>query len=161
MQNPYGMGVPPPGGMDYLRPLGHPLGHPLMSLSSSPMDEVQTQLTLLTESLDREMATNKLLETKCEEYLSQLQRSADIIESSREKHSLQIELLNDKLDETEGVIRAERDKRADVEMELERVKEELDRLRGDRREGEGELERARETVCKRDVVVNEQKVRIG
>lgn len=151
---PYGM--MPQGQLDYLNP-----AHALGSIGNQTMDELQTQLTLLTDSLDRELSTNKLLEQKCEEYLSQLQRSADIIESSREKHALQIDLLNEKLDEAESVIRNERDKRADAEGEADRLKEELDRERGDKREGEGEVERTKEVVCKRDVTINELKVKLG
>lgn len=44
------------------------------------------------QTLDNEISMlrgdNELLENKCEEYLSQLQRSADIIESSKNKHKI-------------------------------------------------------------------------
>jgi chromosome segregation ATPase len=144
------------GQMDFLNP-----SHALGPLANQTMDELQTQLTLLTESLDRELSTNKLLEQKCEEYLSQLQRSADIIESSREKHALQIDLLNEKLDEAEAVIRNERAKRADAETEVDRLREELDKERTGKREGDGELERTKETIYKKDLNINELKVKLG
>merc|ERR1711935_1024448 len=52
---------------------------------------LKRKVDMLNRELDREISNSKLFEKKCEEYLNQLQRSADIIESLRAKHELEVE----------------------------------------------------------------------
>src|SRR3990167_85576 len=87
--------------------------NPLPPLSFE--DPRERELSTLAETLEREVATNKMLEQKCEEYLSQLQRSADIIESSREKHEQEVDHVLEKLEDCERRIAEERDRRREAE----------------------------------------------
>lgn len=52
------------------------------------LKSIERNVAALEQKVDSLVWDNKLLENKCEEYLSQLQRSADIIESTKEKHKI-------------------------------------------------------------------------
>ena len=156
------------GGSSHMMPFGmmpgvqhQDFGMPAGMGMHLPVDELQNQLTLLTDSLDREMATNKLLEQKCEEYLSQLQRSADIIESSRDRHEADVEQWQERLEELENRLSDERNRRRDIEDEASRMRLDLEKVRVDHAVGESEAEKTREILYKRDTTVNELQGRIA
>lgn len=64
---------------------------------------------------------NKLLENKCEEYLSQLQRSADIIEGAKERHTIQIEAYEDKIIELQELLDCEKSASSKLESEIDKL----------------------------------------
>lgn len=133
--------------------------NPLPPLSfEDPRDR---ELSTLAETLEREVATNKMLEQKCEEYLSQLQRSADIIESSREKHEAELDRLLERLDDADRRLHEERERRREAEEDRERTRGELDRVRGEGLGVEGERDAFRENLYRKEATISEQKVRIG
>lgn len=133
--------------------------NPLPPLSFE--DPRERELSTLAETLEREVATNKMLEQKCEEYLSQLQRSADIIESSREKHESEIDRLLERLDDSDRRLQEERERRREAEEERERTRSELDRVRGEGMGVENERDAFRENIYRKEATISEQKVRIG
>lgn len=142
-----------------------PLGMPLDPMFGVPQGNIHQdcdrRLAMMAESIEREKATIQVLESKCEEYLSQLQRSADIIEMSREREDRDRQRFIDREEELESKLEEERNRRQDAEDERDKLRRDIDRLRHDRGEGEGETERIKETLYKRDLTLNEQKVRIG
>ena len=51
-----------------------------------------------------------MLRTKCEEYLGQIQRAADMLEHGKANHDMQLAVLNDKLDDVAAMLRNEQDR---------------------------------------------------
>ena len=47
---------------------------------------------------------------KCEEYLNQIQRSADLIEHSKSSYDTQLTMLNQRLDEVVAMLKEEQDR---------------------------------------------------
>jgi hypothetical protein len=133
--------------------------NPLPPLSFE--DPRERELSTLAETLEREVATNKMLEQKCEEYLSQLQRSADIIESSREKHEQEVDHILERLEDSDRRLHEERERRREAEEERERTRLELERFRGDTVGIEGERDAFRENLYRKEANIGELKVKIG
>lgn len=73
------------------------VGKSSKSKARGELKTIERNVSALEQKVDSLVWDNKLLESKCEEYLSQLQRSADIIESTKEKHKIQIEAYEDKI----------------------------------------------------------------
>lgn len=82
----------------------------------SQIHELNEHVRYLSEGIEKELENNKvisnnqILEQKCEEYLSQLQRSADIIENTKEKNAMQLEHMNERLEDLENSLKAEQDR---------------------------------------------------
>lgn len=127
---------------------------------SASSDEMSAQIAYLTDSLNHEIATNKLLEQKCEEYLAQLQRSADIIENTRQKHDIQMENIMDKLENTENLLSTAQEKVHQLESELDRLDRDLRRERAERESEVGENIATKEVILKKDHTVMEMKSRL-
>ena len=70
---------------------------------------------MLQKELDRESSNSKRQGKKCEKYLSQLQRSADIIESQRSKHSLEIDNYENRLQNISNILEDQKEKNYDLE----------------------------------------------
>lgn len=118
-------------------------------------------MSVLAETVERERATIGVLETKCEEYLSQLQRSADIIELGREREDRERQRLEDKIEDLERRLEEERARRIGAEDERDNSRRQLERARDEKGEGEGEIEKIRESLYKKEVTINDQKTKIG
>ena len=82
---------------------------PQYSDNSITIEELKHQIVYLTDTLNHETSTNKILENKCEEYLLQLQRSADIIESAKNKHDAYVDQTNSILEEKDMDLSSMRD----------------------------------------------------
>lgn len=130
-------------------------------MGAGPHADCERRLGVLAETVDRERATISILEAKCEEYLSQLQRSADIIEIGREREDRDRNRYEEKIDDLERRLEEERLRRESIEEERDSFRRHLDRLSEEKGEGEGEIEKVKETLYKRDLSINEQKTRIG
>ena len=102
----------------------------------------------LNSELDQEFENNRVLEQKCEEYLNQLQRSADIIENAKERQKMEFERMEDRLVDLEDALAAERTKASDFENENRRLKEDLDILKKDRDGDTHEFDRLRDDIIK-------------
>ena len=76
----------------------------------NPFEMFQEQIEQLNEALERETKNSKALAQKCEEYLGQIQRSADILENSKEKHDLQLSHIGERLDDVENLLKIEQEK---------------------------------------------------
>jgi len=79
------------------------------------LDDLKDQIEQVNEALERETENGKLLTKKCEEYLNQIQRSADILQNVKEKHDIQVATLNDRLDEVESMLKQEQE-RVDLKL---------------------------------------------
>ena len=123
--------------------------------------ECERRLAAMAETVERERGTVGMLEAKCEEYLGQLQRSADIIELGREREDRDRRRLEDKIEDLERKIDDERARREAAEDDREALRRQLDRMLDEKGDGESEMEKIRETLVKRDVTINEQRTRIG
>lgn len=145
-----------------MMPLGMPMdafmGHQGMG---GPHTDCERRISAMAETIERERATIQVLESKCDEYLTQLQRSADIIEMSREREDRERHRHADKAEDLADRLEAERSRRQAAEEDRDQARRELERLREERGEGEGEAEKVREALYKKELTVNEQKIRVG
>ena len=80
---------------------------------------------IFNQELDREVNNSKILEKKCEEYLSQLQRSADIIESLRAKHNLEIDNYENRLQNISDILKDQKEKNYDMEEINQKLNDEI------------------------------------
>lgn len=93
------------------------------------VEELQEKMKILNEDYELEVKNNKMLEDKCEEYLNQLQRSADIIESSKEKNKAQLEVLDERIQTMEEIALEEKKRNESLIFENDRLRAELVNLR--------------------------------
>lgn len=85
------------------------------------VDVLAEQVEMMSDELQRETQNNKVLEGKCEEYLGQLQRSAEIIEEMRASHENNIAGLEDKVREIQSVLRETHERLLNSEEETRKV----------------------------------------
>ena len=148
--------------MQGMMPLGMHMDNFMASQSMGGVHgDCERRLSVMAETIERERATIQVLESKCDEYLTQLQRSADIIEMSREREDRDRQRYAEKEDDMEERLEDERARRQAAEEERDRLRREMDRIRDERGEGEGEAEKVREALYKKELTVNEQKIRVG
>jgi hypothetical protein len=146
---------------DFAPPTSSAARLPDFAQFSASSDELSAQVAYLTDSLNHEIATNKLLEQKCEEYLAQLQRSADIIENTRQKHDLQTENLMDKLENAESQLASAQEKVQQLESELDRLDRDLRRERAERESEVGETVATKEVLQRKDQAALELRARLS
>ena len=96
---------------------------------SELIEELEKKIQNLTEDLEIEVGNNKVLEQKCEEYLGQLQRSADIIESTKGKQKIQIDNYDDKIQTMEDILVEEKARNEELTIDNERLREEISNFR--------------------------------
>ena len=89
------------------------------------LEELREKVKMLEEELENEVGNNKLLEEKCEEYLGQLQRSADIIESTKGKQSLQVAEYEEKVASLRDLWEEERIKNEDLILDNQKLRDDL------------------------------------
>lgn len=89
--------------------------------SRNEIRALEKKIRSLESENDSLLRDNELLENKCEEYLSQLQRSADIIESTKDKQKIQIEAYEDKILELQDFYESEKMKNQSLEIEIEKL----------------------------------------
>ena len=143
------------------RPDTYPELSPLIGDGYSGLhSDCERRMGVLAETVERERATIGILEAKCEEYLSQLQRSADIIEMARDREDRDRNKFEEKLDDLEKRLENERHRRESIEEEKDKIRRQIDRMHEEKDEGEGEVEKVKETLYKRDVTLNDQKVKL-
>jgi len=93
------------------------------------IEELTKKYNVLQDDFEQECKNTKLLEQKCEEYLSQLQRSADIIENTKNRHALQFEALEDKFADSQNALESEKERGMELEEENERLRNQISELR--------------------------------
>ena len=153
------------GPMAFSQPDTYPELSPLPGMAGMDggglQGDCERRVAALADTVERERATIGVLEHKCEEYLSQLQRSADIIELGRDREDRERMRFEDKIEDLERRLDVERGRRQTAEEERDQARRQLDRVLDERGEGEGEVEKIKETLYKRDVTLNDQKTRMG
>jgi hypothetical protein len=92
---------------------GQPLASDLTEEAELEIAALKRKVDMLNRELDREISNSKLFEKKCEEYLNQLQRSADIIESLRAKHELESENYENRIHTLTDAIKDQKEKNYD------------------------------------------------
>lgn len=118
---------------------------------SDLIEDLQEKLRILNEDYELEVKNSKMLEEKCEEYLNQLQRSADIIESTKEKQRSQIEAYEEKIQALEDIILEEKKKNEEYVFDNDRLRSQIYDLK-DAKDGDqnalGRLQQLMETKDK-------------
>jgi chromosome segregation ATPase len=104
---------------------GQPLASDLTEEAELEIAALKRKVDMLNRELDREISNSKLFEKKCEEYLNQLQRSADIIESLRAKHELESENYENRIHTLTDAIKDQKEKNYDLEDSNQRLNEDL------------------------------------
>lgn len=121
--------------------------------------ECERRVAVLADAVERERATIALLEAKCEEYLAQLQRSADIIEAGRDREDRERARLADRADELEQRLAAERDRRLAAEDERDHARHALERLKDEKGDDHAEMDKARDSILKKDAAFSDLKAK--
>ena len=123
--------------------------------SNNQIEELKKKLKKAQEDYEIECKNSKVLEGKCEEYLSQLQRSADIIENSKLKQQSHIQELEDRLMEMEEIIEQERESNQLLDDENQQLKNELDGILEDKNGDEALATRYRRQITEKDDVIDD------
>lgn len=124
-----------------------PPAQPNLNPYSNPSQP--SQISLLTQQLTKEISVTKILEEKCEEYLHQLKRSADIIERDKlNQHKLnsEIEALVLGADKKKEELELVKAKNEDLRRELEGAKKEVEEAKREIERREREIKAERERV---------------
>lgn len=119
------------------------------------MESLSSQIELMSEELQREFDNNKLLEQKCEEYLSQLQKSAQIIENTREKHATVVEALELRASEVEKAFQESHDRLVQAENEISRIMDDNQQLLVLVRNEAEAKSRAKEEAKEKDFIIQD------
>jgi hypothetical protein len=121
-----GMMMPPMPPPPFPNPtLGQPPTTDLTEEAELEILALKRKVDMLNRELDRELSNSKLFEKKCEEYLNQLQRSADIIESLRAKHELESSNYDNRLQTLTDSLKDHKEKNYDLEDSNQRLNDEL------------------------------------
>ena len=89
--------------------------------SRNELKQYEKKIRVLESEKHQLQKDNELLEDKCEEYLSQLQRSADIIKSTKDKQRIQIEAYEDKILELQDTLDSKKNINRNMENEVEKL----------------------------------------
>lgn len=98
------------------------------------MEGLKEQIKIMNEELQREFennkvtASNKILEEKCEEYLTQLQRSAAIIESTRSNNQTLVEALETRIETLQAALQQSQQRLEIAEQDNKRITEDSSEL---------------------------------
>lgn len=92
------------------------------------MESLTKQIDVMSDELQREFDSSRLLEQKCEEYLSQLQRSAEIIEANKDAYQREMEAVQIKHEQLDSAFRDTHERMIGCEAEISRLVEDNQQL---------------------------------